>query len=299
MKIVKSTQPTDQWGGGRVNVAILLPDSYDQNAAALYPVIYNFNGVGQAGSNFDQLFTDGLLKHIKATGKDLTGKMPDGTVRPFIVIAAQGGGWTLYPNAMQYVLKGLEAMKLKIDPDYVFADGLSSGGVGSVMHGGAFPQVKAVTSLSTGSPEYGIQGPLLANLARRKTPVAFVAGEHENPYRQNGEEKMLPFINVDGNKSAFFVPVKGAWGHQGPGWSTFYNGTVKIDGLPFTDWMLREAARQVGQVPEEPKEPEAPQKDRYTMLKVDPANVAKAVLLMKDGTFKEMPYAELYPIDAP
>lgn len=221
-KVKWSNSPTSQ-----INAVIYLPAAYDPNRA--YPLVMFFHGTGEAGTDVNVMYNNGLPKVLKA-----------GYVPPFdfIMVAPQAPSYGVNPPWLPYILADMKS-RYKIDLERIYLTGLSAGGWatwGSQMNvdqnfGKNFA---ALVPLSAATQD--VDKTKFDWWITTLTPSWAIVGGNDLSYKEQNQD-MVAQINsrVPGLAK---IDVRAGIGHGG--WDEIYNGTFKnSSGQNIWQWMYQ------------------------------------------------------------
>lgn len=204
------------------NCIIYTPDTYD--ASKKYPLIIFGHGTGEAGTDINVLYNQGLPAALKA-----------GFVPPFdcIIACPQASSYGVNPLWLPEILKELQA-SYSIDATRIYLTGLSAGGYmcyGSVLNvsstfGSTFAGIVVLSGAN--------QDANMANIGWWKAnpvPLLAIAGTLDGTFTADSIT-MVNAINSQVSGLASFVPDPGQ-GHGG--WIQIYNNTW--GGIDIWKWM--------------------------------------------------------------
>lgn len=208
----------------RFNCIIWTPATYDKSRK--YPLLIFGHGSGEAGTDINVLYNQGLPAALKA-----------GYVPPFdlIICCPQAQSYGIHPEWLPEILKEMQA-SYSIDPARVALTGLSAGGLmcwGSQLNvSPALASSFAAIVILSGAT----QDALMTNIAWWKTsrvPVWAIVGAADTDYIAKNQ-KMVDAVNgqVPGLAKLSLHP---GFGHSG--WTEIYNGTFRENGATIWDFL--------------------------------------------------------------
>lgn len=208
--------------GYTFNCVYALPKTYSTTTA--YPLVLEFSGTGQAGTNIQSMYTDGLPQVLQG------GYQPP---FDFIMAAPQAQSYGINPDYVQYILADVES-KYNIDKSRIYIVSFSAGGwgtLGSVMNellpfGSNFA---AFAPLSAATQDLTMSG--VSNFTTCKVPVWEVIGANDISYVQNNQALAANINSLVPNLAHIYLQA--GQGHGG--WNNAFNGTFK-DSLGRTMW---------------------------------------------------------------
>jgi predicted peptidase len=249
--------------GFQLNCAIWTPPNYDNNKK--YPLIIFGHGTGEAGTDINKLYAQGLPNVLK-----------NGFVPPFdcIIVCPQASSYGVNPAWLQPMLADIKS-RYSIDEANMFLTGLSAGGwmcYGSIFNVAADfgKNFKGIVVLSGATQDIN-----KANYDWIKTsvvPVLAIVGGSDTSYVEYNNN-VITEINRRVSGDAVLYTRSGI-GHGG--WTDIYNGSYKLpDGSTIWDWMMKRIMAATI-IP-------APQPDPITVI-----TVLKEVTIqyMSDGSFR-------------
>lgn len=271
--------PYTEWGH-TMPAFFTTPSDYDANPTKKYPVILFFHGKGEAGTDINRVL--GNFLPAKAKAGDIIGTTPAGIQEKFIVVGGQDQYWSPYPpnfrKAYEYIVS---TYKLRVDPNRIYATGLSAGGQTSLMYGcfdsSFVGKVAAIASLSPAAIEEKVK-PNLALMGKAGTPVWFWSGSTDTHFTDNAKAYTKAINDAAGKVVASTTVFTG--GHCC--WNNVYSGSVKIKGmngqdLSLYDWLLQFS---LGTTPD----PEVPKKYIFSATFDNLPTVYPVSVTMSDGS---------------
>jgi len=223
--------------GDRVAYWLYLPEGAVENKEKL-PVVVFLHGMGQRGSNLDQVLAHGPPKLI-AGGKHF----------PFIMIAPQcpndshkgrrnAKSFWWHPEGPIDKVKNIldfESKRLgNIDPDRIYITGLSMGGFGTYQIVGRYPDYFAAAAPICGHGNR-IEDKQALQEAFAKVPVWAFHGDRDNVVRLGEQQKTINLLR-EGGADVKFTIYPGV-GHDS--WTRTY------DDPAFYQWLLMQRKGQV------------------------------------------------------
>jgi pimeloyl-ACP methyl ester carboxylesterase len=183
-------------GDARTPHLLYLPREYDQDREKRWPLVLFLHGSGEIGDDLDRVRKSGLAKLAE-----------EGQPFPFILVAPQcpEEEWFWLPAALNALLDEVSA-RYRVDPDRVYATGLSMGGRGTWALAIEYPDRFAAIAPICGS----IPEPEEASRIRHLPVWAFLgAKDHDSSIRQMVEALQA----VGGNAKLTVYPDVGhnAW----------------------------------------------------------------------------------------
>lgn len=208
------------------NCVVYLPAGYDKTKA--YPLVVYSHGMGEAGTDINKLYTNGLPKVLK------------GGYRPsfdFIMVAPQRASYSVDPKWLVGILEESHK-RWRLDSSRIYLTGVSAGGwsaYGSQLNVTAElgKQFAAIVALSCAT-----QDALKANLdwwKTAKTPVWAVVGDADVSYREQNKY-MVSEINKRVSGLATLT-IRSGVGHTG--WNEVYSGVVKNGTQTMWEWLYQ------------------------------------------------------------
>lgn len=280
---------TNPWNSnGDMNVAVYKPAGYADSPLKVWPVIEFYHGEGDQGTDVNKILNNYIFKLIK-DGKPPQAVNPiTGQLERFIVIAAQDRtGGTVWPTNYKYIWEYLKkTVKLRMDTTSIYTLGHSYGGAGDILAASwdsvAAKRIAAVASLS---PH--------ADLLNKKQNIPFMVKDSIGIWFYTGEPAKELFTQY---ANAFDVLYRQAGGkslvtifnggHDASFWNNFYSGNVKRfwkgKDMNVYEWFLthKKGGYKIDSTIPWPINPE---------ICVGQAHqIRKIIILMKDGTYREM-----------
>lgn len=205
----------------------------------LFPAIVYYHGTGEAAKdNLELLMSQGLPNVVEMQGS-VYGLDNLGIKRKFIVLAVQDEWFSPSPEYSAYFVPWL-LKNYKVDPNYLYASGLSAGGQQS--------NNTLVGNLTSAYFAAGVPMSIagwdrnMTNLVTNKIKTWYFVGNQDGSYlsftkeAHTAAETALP----GSSKITIFQ------GGHGP-WTPYYTPTWKENGVSIYDWMLKNA--KISQVP--------------------------------------------------
>lgn len=266
--------------GATQNALISLPDDYNTTTGN-YPLIIFLHGYGEIGSTMTDLnkeIKQGLPLVISRGMKIQATNPIDGKLYKFIVLSPQHFGWTTPPENIAYMLQSLPK-EYRIDTTRIYITGLSAGGQGvimSVTYSQALTnKIAAIVPMSPSAPDDATLKKFTF-FSQSKTGAWFFSGKSDpgnftdNARRYNDS---INKYNPGGSKLTLYPGTHCCW-------PIYYDPSFRENGMNIYEWMLTFKRGQEPVIPEPPK---------VTKICIDSANLfKKVIILMKDGTFKEL-----------
>ncbi|HEV3252694.1 MAG TPA: hypothetical protein VGZ71_17170, partial [Puia sp.] len=209
-----------------VNAVIWMPPNYDPHKK--YPLIIYGHGSGQAGTDPNNLYFDGLPAVLK-----------EGFTPPYdcIIICPQRGSYTVVPEWLPGILEDA-GKRFSIDPTRIYLTGTSAGGYmcyGSQMNVSAnlASKIAAICVLSGATQDVNRSN--WEWWIKSKTPLWAIVGAedqsyvHQNVFLMNSLNQRIPGVAK--------ISIRPGVGHGG--WRDVYNGTFRENGQTFWDWIYQ------------------------------------------------------------
>jgi poly(3-hydroxybutyrate) depolymerase len=273
--------------GSTQNALISLPDDYDKTTEK-YPLIIFLHGYGEVGNtttDLNKLLKQGLPAVI-AKGVNIQATH-EGKLYKFVVVSPQHHGWTTEPAQLDYMVGEL-ARTYRVDTDRIYLTGLSAGGQG-VIQAVTYSQsltnkIAAIVPMSPSAPDNSFIK-RFGFFAASKTGAWFLSGKSDPGNYTDNARRYNDSINrysPGGSKLTLYTG-----GHCC--WVNIYDTSYREGGKNIYEWML---THKKGSAPEPPKPPKV---DTMVIKCVgcgitaaDVQKVRKAIILMKDGSYREI-----------
>ncbi|WP_158559118.1 PKD domain-containing protein [Deminuibacter soli] len=215
---------------------VYLPDDYNSTSAS-YPLIITLHGTGQAGTDINQMITDGLPQKIAQGLKPQAVNPKDGKTYKFIVFSPQAPSWSFQEQHVAYMLPIIQKM-YRIDPSRIYITGYSAGGYGTLTC--ITDDVNFTAKIAAMSPmaDAAIEPNRIAGLKNAATtnlPVWSICGTADSfwPAAQSYVNDINSYN--PGIKAAITgLPNVGHWS-----WQSGYDPNWRPNGLNVYEWFLQ------------------------------------------------------------
>jgi hypothetical protein len=209
-----------------VNALIWMPPNYDRNKK--YPLIIFGHGSAQAGTELDNLYSDGLPAVLK-----------EGFTPPYdcIIICPQRNSYGVVPEWLPGILEDA-GKRFSIDPARIYLTGTSAGGYmcyGSQLNvsGSLASKIAAICVLSGATQD--VNRTNWEWWIKSRTPLWAIVGAedqsyvHQNVFLMNALNQRIPGIAK--------ISIRPGVGHGG--WREVYNGSFRENGQTVWDWFYQ------------------------------------------------------------
>jgi predicted peptidase len=188
-----------------------LPENYKQDGRQRFPLMLFLHGLGERGSNLEQVKMHGPFKEI-AKGRDF----------PFIIVAPQmpltETSWSV--DTLTGLLDEIEA-KYRVDRSREYVTGLSMGGFGTWELAASTPQRFAAVAPICGG------GNFLLAMQLKDVPIWAIHGEKDPTVPITLDQGMVDAVKGVGGDVRFTIVKDGL--HDV--WTPFYEGNELYDWL--------------------------------------------------------------------
>ncbi len=200
--------------GYSLNCVYAVPKNFD--ATKSYPLILFFHGSGEAGTNINTMYNQGLPNVLKS------GYQPP---FDFIMVAPQASSYGVNPDWLPYILADVKS-RYKIDSTRIYGTGLSAGGwatFGSQMNEplSVGKQFAAIAPLSAATQDLTQSG--VSNFSSTKVFVWDVVGATDVSYVANNQTLCNNINALVPNLAQFYTRPNIGHGN----WIDIYNSSYR------------------------------------------------------------------------